>query len=74
MVFDVINQTKLQNGKVFAPMSLKTAKGEFVGGADGLRADIDGNIWAGCGWAGEGFDGVHVFAPDGTLIVQILLP
>jgi sugar lactone lactonase YvrE len=26
------------------------------------------------GWAGEGYNGVHVFAPDGTLIGKIHLP
>ena len=26
------------------------------------------------GWVGEGYDGVHIFAPDGTRIGQILLP
>ena len=45
------------------------------GGADGIRADIDGNIWASAGWVGDGYDGVHVFAPeDGRRIGQILLP
>ena len=65
---------KLQNARVFVTMSLKTKDGELKGGADGIRSDIDGNIWAGAGWAGEGFDGVHIFAPDGTRIGQILLP
>jgi len=46
----------------------------LFGGADGIRVDVDGNIWAGAGWAGDGFDGVHVFAPDGTRIGQILIP
>ena len=44
------------------------------GGADGIRADVGGNIWASAGWAGDGFDGVHVFAPDGDRIGVILLP
>ena len=44
------------------------------GGADGIRADVDGNIWAAAGWAGDGYDGVHVFAPDGKRIGLILLP
>jgi gluconolactonase len=26
------------------------------------------------GWVGDGYDGVQVFAPDGTRIGQILLP
>src|SRR5436190_16880 len=73
-VWDVINGSKLQSPKVFVSMTLKTPKGELKGGADGIRADVDGNIWAGAGWAGEGFDGVHIFAPDGHRIGQILLP
>jgi gluconolactonase len=48
--------------------------GSFGGVADGIRADTDGNIWAGSGWVGEGYDGVHIFAPDGQRIGQILLP
>lgn len=74
MVWDVVNGSKLQGAKVFASMTLVTSRGELKGGADGIRADIDGNIWAGAGWAGEGFDGVDIFAPDGTRIGQILLP
>ena len=52
-----------------------TVNGESLAGlADGIRADVDGNIWASAGWVGEGYDGVHIFAPDGTRIGQILLP
>ena len=32
---------------------------------DGIRADVDGNIWCATGFGGEGVDGVHVYAPDG---------
>ena len=42
--------------------------------ADGIRADIDGNIWAGMGWVGGGYDGVHIFTPAGERIGQIRLP
>jgi gluconolactonase len=35
---------------------------------------VDGNVWASAAWGGEGFDGVHVFAPDGRLIGQVRLP
>jgi gluconolactonase len=73
-VYDVIDGKKIGNGRVFVTMTLKVNGKELNGGADGIRVDIDGNIWAGAGWAGEGFDGVHVFAPDGTRIGQILLP
>lgn len=44
------------------------------GGADGIRCDVDGNVWAAAGWVGPGYDGVHCFAPDGTRIGQIRLP
>jgi gluconolactonase len=50
------------------------AKIDKAGFADGIRADVDGNIWASAGWVGHGYDGVHCFAPDGTRIGQILLP
>ena len=36
-----------------------------TGFADGIRADTDGNIWASAGWVGDGYDGVHIFAPNG---------
>lgn len=44
------------------------------GVADGIRADIDGNIWIAGGWVGDGYDGVHCFNPEGALIGQIKLP
>src|SRR5262249_55878655 len=73
-VYDVIDGKKIQNGREFASMKLKMKNGEAAGQADGIRADVDGNIWVGAGWVGEGYDGVHVFAPDGQRIGQILLP
>jgi gluconolactonase len=42
-------------------------------GYDGIRCDIEGNIWAGAS-GGAGSDGVHVLSPDGDRIGQILLP
>ena len=38
---------------------------------DGIRTDTDGNLWAATAFGGEGVDGVHVYAPDGTRIGQI---
>jgi gluconolactonase len=73
-VWDVVDGKKLTGGRVFTTMSLKTKNGELNGGTDGVRADTDGNIWASAGWAGEGFDGVHVFTSEGERIGQILLP
>jgi gluconolactonase len=73
-VWDLVDGKKLQNKRPFVSMSLKTDKGVLLGGTDGVRADIDGNIWASAGWGGEGFDGVHIFTPEGERIGQILLP
>ncbi|HEV3203531.1 MAG TPA: SMP-30/gluconolactonase/LRE family protein [Gemmataceae bacterium] len=70
MVYEVVNGTRLGKGKEFISMALKGKAGL----ADGIRADVDGNIWVGAGWVGEGYDGVHIFAPDGERIGQILLP
>jgi gluconolactonase len=44
------------------------------GTADGLRCDVDGNLWCGWGMGDEALDGVRVFAPDGTAIGHIHLP
>lgn len=69
-VYDVVDNKKLQGGKEFAPMEYKGKSGM----ADGVRADVDGNIWAACGWVGDGYDGIHVFTPGGERIGLILLP
>jgi len=69
-VWDVIDGQRLQHGRTFALMVLDG----LAGMADSLRVDIDGNLWAAAGWGGEGFDGVHIFAPNGDRIGQILLP
>lgn len=42
--------------------------------ADGIRVDVDGNIWAATGWAGPVIDGVTVIAADGTAIGRIFMP
>jgi len=62
---------KLTNSRLYVNTEIK---GKGAGIADGIRADVDGNIWAGCGWVGPGYDGVHIFAPNGDLIGMILLP
>jgi len=53
-------------GRVFAEMA--------PGSSDGIRCDADGNLWAAAGGGRDGYDGVHVFAPDGVLIGQVVLP
>jgi gluconolactonase len=70
-VYDVVDGKSLKNSKRFISTELA---GKGSGLADGIRADVDGNIWAGCGWVGAGYDGVHVFAPEGERIGMILLP
>ena len=44
------------------------------GTPDGMRCDIDGNLWCGWGMGDPELDGVVVFAPDGVLIGRIALP
>jgi gluconolactonase len=65
-VFDVTEDQRLVNGRVFVDMA--------PGMSDGIRTDKDGNLWASAGWGGPGFDGVHCYAPDGDLIGKIHLP
>lgn len=69
-VWDVVEGRTLANGKVFASMEIDGKAGL----ADGILADVHGNIWSSAGWVGDGYDGVHVFAPDGDRIGQIRLP
>ncbi len=71
-VFDVTDEGKLTGGKEFVSMKLDGF--DRPGNADGIRADVDGNIWASAGWVGDGYDGVHIFAPDGVRIGQVKLP
>jgi gluconolactonase len=65
-VYDVADGTRVTHGRLFADMS--------PGTSDGIRCDVDGNLWAAAGNGGEGFDGVHIFAPNGDRIGQIQLP
>jgi gluconolactonase len=64
-VFDM-DGTRPVNGRLFVDMA--------PGGSDGIRCDRDGNLWAAAGDGGAGFDGVHCYAPDGTLLGRIHLP
>jgi gluconolactonase len=61
-----VQGASLEGGEVFAEMS--------PGLADGMRTDRYGNLWVAAGWGGEGYDGVHCFAPDGTPLGRIHLP
>lgn len=66
LVYDVVDNSRLTNGRVFCDMGLAMS--------DGIRCDVDGNLWSSAGWAGEGSDGIHVFAPAGEMIGKIHLP
>jgi gluconolactonase len=66
LVYDIVDGTRLANGRTFHDMA--------PGFADGIRVDQDGNVWSSAGWGGEGYDGVRVIAPDGALIGRIQLP
>src|SRR5450631_1310759 len=65
-VYDVVDGVRLGKGRMFVNMS--------PGTSDGIRCDVDGNVWSAAGWGGERFNGVHIFAPDGALIGKIHLP
>jgi gluconolactonase len=65
-VYDVEDGKRLKNGRLFANLA--------PGSSDGIRCDVDGNVWSAAGWGGDGFNGVHVFASDGKLIGKIHLP
>lgn len=67
-VFDVDIETgRLTNGKVFAD-------GFAPGLTDGMRADVEGNIWCSMGWADPKEDGVRCYSPAGELLGKIHLP
>lgn len=81
-VWDV-DGTKLKKHRRFVSMpmekqTVETRDGKRtvggVGGSDGIRCDVDGNVWSAAGWSGDGFDGVHCFTPEGQRIGMILLP
>jgi gluconolactonase len=62
-----LDGTRLKNGRVFAE--------DFLPGfTDGMRVDMQGNVWCSMGWADPGEDGVRCYAPDGDLIGKIHLP
>jgi len=66
--YDVVqNGTRLANVR-----TLITA--EPNGTPDGMRVDVDGNLWCGWGMGAEGLDGVAIFTPDGKAIGRIDLP
>ena len=65
-VWDV-DGARLVNGRRFVRLSLP-GDPEALSVADGMRCDVDGNVWAGAA------PGVQVVAPDGDVIGAIRLP
>jgi gluconolactonase len=45
-----------------------------AGTIDGMRADVDGNLWCGWGMGSDEMDGVMVISPAGKIIGRIALP
>ena len=67
LAFDVAKDNSLKNRKTLVDAGLQ-------GTPDGLRVDLDGNLWCGWGMGSQELNGVHVFNPDGRLIGRIELP
>lgn len=65
-MFDVAGDQRLTGGRVFHKMASGTA--------DGIRCDVDGNVWAAVAWCDEEDLGVHCYAADGTQLGKIRLP
>jgi gluconolactonase len=61
-------------GNSIRPPELKEDLRKCRGGSDGIRCDVEGNLWASAGWVGNGYDGVHVFNPEGKMLGHIKLP
>ena len=66
LVYDVLDGGSVENRRVFIDAG--------PGTPDGIRCDIDGNLWCGWGMGREGLDGVVVYNPEGRLIGRIRLP
>ena len=64
-VFDV-DGTTLRNGRTFATLTIPGTTAAAA--ADGIRCDVDGNVWAGAR------PGVQVIAPTGEPLGMIRLP
>ncbi len=65
--FDVVDGEKLGKSKIL----IDAGPG---GTPDGMRCDVDGNIWAGWGMGTAELDGVMIFNPAGEPIGRIALP
>jgi gluconolactonase len=64
--FDVVGGTRLARRRTLIDAG--------PGTPDGMRVDVDGNLWIGWGMGEEGLDGVAVFNAEGKPIGRIDLP
>jgi gluconolactonase len=67
-VYDVdLEKGKISKGKVYADKF----EPAFT---DGMRCDIEGNVWCSIGWGDPKEDGVRCYSPAGELLGKIHLP
>jgi gluconolactonase len=64
--FDVVDGARLANKRKLIDPGRGTP--------DGMRVDVDGNLWVGWGMGEDGLDGVEVFNSSGLRIGRIDLP
>jgi gluconolactonase len=64
--YEVRGGRKLSNKRKFIDVG--------PGTPDGMRCDVDGNLWMGWGMGDAALDGVNIYNPDGKLIGRINLP
>jgi gluconolactonase len=62
-VYEVKADGSLAKGRLFAKL-----QGSEAGVADGMKVDVEGNVYC------TGPAGIHVFAPDGSMLGRILVP
>lgn len=65
-VYEVLDEKRLSKAEVFCDLGKSMA--------DGIRCDIDGNLWSSSGWGPAEDNGVQVYSPAGKLIGKIHLP
>jgi gluconolactonase len=66
VAYDVVQGVALSNRRVVVDAG--------PGTPDGMRCDVDGNLWCGWGMGSDELDGVMVFNSEGRLIGRIRLP
>ena len=66
LAYDVVDGVKLTNKRIHIDAG--------PGTPDGMRCDVDGNLWCGWGMGDPALDGVMIYADDGDLIGRIALP